>query len=152
MGCLQNLLLLLLLERTNSAVWVNVEPLEVFTAPDPSGWTCAYAWASCSGCSCGNGCCSEVSGCPFSASCGGWGAAAGGMLGGYGRFGGNTAGFAGWSYAEKTFTGLPTHTKLRVSFTFFKFDSWDNEKVLRATPSVHCPADACVPCAGSLVG
>ena len=132
---------------TGPSVWVDVEPLEVFTGADPSGWTCDYVYETCTGCGCGNGCCTEGTGCPFSASCGSWGAASIGMLGGYGRFGGG-GGIGGTpSHAQKTFTGIATHTQLRVSFTFFKFDSWDNnEKVARHAvhppPPCLCPADA----------
>ena len=118
-------LLLLRIDMT-SAPWVDVEPVETFAAADPLGWTCQYAYATCSGCGCGNGCCNEVVGCPFSATCGSWSAASGGMLGGYGRFGGGGGIGDNSSTAEKTFTGLPTHTQVRVSFQFFKLDSWDN--------------------------
>ena len=40
------------------------------------------------------------------------------MLGGYEVFGGGTS----VSYAEKTFIGLPSHTHLRVQFTFIRVD------------------------------
>ena len=45
--------------------------------------------------------------------CGGLGS----MLGGYGQFGPG-------AYAEKTFTGLPPHSGIRIKFSFFAIDSW----------------------------
>ena len=39
------------------------------------------------------------------------------MIGGYGQLG------AG-GYLEKTFSGLPTHTSLRIRATLFKIDQW----------------------------
>jgi len=57
---------------------------------------------------------------PLSAStmytCGSWT-----MLGGYQVFGRSA------KYVQKTFTNLKPHQQLRVTFSFFKIDRWDNE-------------------------
>ena len=42
------------------------------------------------------------------------------MLGGYGVFGKGAT-------AEKTFTNLKPHNKLKITFTYFAIDTWDKE-------------------------
>ena len=43
------------------------------------------------------------------------------MLGGFNVFGTG-------AYVERTFTNLPSHTKIRIQATFYKIDSWDGEE------------------------